>query len=184
VREEAEIHGPGLRLDAAIESVLSDPGVVNMMKRIALALVLALLCACVIRLPAFAAQQDEASKKELEKFQGTWVFVSMEQDGREAPKTEEPHTVTFEGDKFTVKLGNKVVQAGTHKLDPTKKPKTVDATVTEGEGKGTTMLGIYELEGDTIKVCFDSQGKQRPSQYRTAASPGYFMAVVKRSAKK
>jgi hypothetical protein len=37
-----------------------------------------------------------------------------------------------------------VVVAGTQKLDPTKDPHEIGSLVTEGEGKGTTMLGIYE----------------------------------------
>src|SRR5262249_17881493 len=126
----------------------------------------------------------DAAKKELEKFQGTWKFVSVEQDGKPLPKGEEPQTITFQGDKFAVKRGDQVIQAGTQKLDPGKKPKTVDATVTEGEGKGTTMLGIYEMEGDTLKACFDPQGKKRPTEFKTTAGSGYILVVIKRAEKK
>ena len=43
-----------------------------------------------------------------------------------------------------------MVQVGTQKLDPSKSPKTLDVTVTEGLNKGAVMLGIYELGGDTL----------------------------------
>jgi uncharacterized protein (TIGR03067 family) len=156
----------------------------NVVNRSLFALVMALLCAWATLLPAAADDKDDAAKKELEKFQGTWKFISMEQDGKQAPKSEETQTITFQGDKFAVKLGDKVIQAGTQKLDPGKKPKTVDASVTEGEGKGTTMLGIYELEGDTLKACFDPQGKKRPAEFKTTSGSGYFLVVVKRVEKK
>lgn len=119
----------------------------------------------------------------LKKIQGTWRFVSQEMDGKAMPKDEVAKlTVTFAGDKWTVRDGDKVLQAGTHKFDPSKKPGQVDAKITEGEGKGGAMLGIYELKGDTIKVCFDVAGKERPTSFSTKA--GQFSAVVQREKKK
>ena len=153
-----------------------------MVKR--MALVLALLGAWATVLPVAAEDKDDSGKNDLKKFQGTWTFVSMEQDGKQQPKGDEPQTITFEGDKFTVKMGDKIVQAGTQKLDPSKKPKAVDAAITEGEGKGTTMLGIYAVEGDTIKACFDPQGKKRPTEFKSAAGSGNMLAVIKRADKK
>ena len=75
----------------------------------------------------------------------------------------------------------KSVQAGTHKFDPTKKPGQVDAVITEGEGKDSKMLGIYEMKGDTMKVCFDPVGKSRPTSF--TAKEGEFFAVVQREKK-
>jgi len=90
-------------------------------------------------------------------------------------------TITFAGDKWTVRRDGEVVQAGTHKFDPGKKPPQVDAAVTEGEGKGFTMLGVYELKGDTLKVCFDPEGKERPTDFTGKA--GRMTAVVEREKK-
>ena len=155
-----------------------------MVIRTVLLLVPALLLACGTTLPVMADEKGDPGKDELKKFQGTWTFISMEQDGEQQPKGEEIQTITFERDKFTVKLGNKVIQAGKQKLDPTKKPKAVDATVTEGEGKGTTMLGIYVMDRDTIKACFDPMGKKRPTEFKTTAGSGYFLVVIKQADKK
>src|SRR5262249_7117574 len=86
-----------------------------------------------------------------------------------------PMKVTFTADKWSLRADNDVVQAGTHKLDPTKKPAQVDAVVSEGEGKGTVMLGIHELKGDRMKICFDPQGKDRPTGF---SSKGGRMIVI------
>lgn len=145
-----------------------------MRTRLAFALTAALLA------PAVADDKTEAAKKDSAKLQGTWDFVSMELDGQPVPKAEIPQTITFDGNKFAVKAADKVVQAGTQTLDPTQKPKTVDAPVTEGQGQGTTMLGIYEVDGDTLKACFDVFGKKRPTEFKTAAGTGHMLAVMKR----
>jgi uncharacterized protein (TIGR03067 family) len=101
--------------------------------------------------------------------------------GKEEPAADfKGMTVTFAGDKFTVKKGDEVIQVGTEKLDPSKSPKTVDVTVAEGLNKGAVMLGIYEISGDTLKVCFDPEGKKRPTEFKSASGSQTFVNVHKR----
>src|SRR5262245_3126070 len=54
--------------------------------------------------------------------------------------------------------------------------------MTEGPSKGTVMLGIYEFDGDTLKVCFDAEGKKRPTEFKSA--PGSAIFVILTSASK
>src|SRR5262245_10620047 len=112
----------------------------------------------------------------LKHLQGTWRFASVDMGGKPLPKEEATkRTITFVGDKWTVHEGDKILQAGTHKFDPSYKPGQVDAMVTDGEGKGNKMLGIYEMKGDnTMQVCFDPEGKERPTSF--TAKEGQFAA--------
>jgi uncharacterized protein (TIGR03067 family) len=146
-------------------------------------LAMTLLCACAALLSAVAQDKADPAKNDQEMLQGTWNFVSVEQDGSKQPRRkrgEDIQTITFKGDKFEVKRGSKVIQAGTQRLDPSKNPKTIDANVTEGEGKGTIQPGIYELQGDTLTACFDPQGKKRPTEFKTTAGSGYSLTVMQR----
>jgi uncharacterized protein (TIGR03067 family) len=119
----------------------------------------------------------------LKKIQGKWQFIAHEMNGKPAtPEELKMMTITFTGNKWAVSSGEKVVQAGTHKFDPTKKPGHVDAIVTEGEDKGNKMLGIYEMKGDKMKVCFDPKGKERPKSFK--AGEGQMSATVERIKKK
>ena len=88
--------------------------------------------------------------------------------------------VTFEGDKHTVKKGDEVIQVGTQILDPSKSPKTIDVTMLEGPHKGTVILGIYEIDADTLKVCFDPEGKTRPTAFNSPTGSKNFVNVHKR----
>ena len=129
-----------------------------------------------------AASEDDASKKESERLQGRWRSVSFEADGKKASEDQlKQRTITYTGDRWTVREGEKVIVAGTQKLDPSKTPHEIDSLITEGEGKGITMLGIYEFKGDTFKVCFDPQGKERPRDFTPKA--GRFVGVIRREKK-
>ena len=127
------------------------------------------------------ADEKADLEKEARKFQGTWTFESSETGGKELPIGElKEFLLTFEGNKHTVKKGDEVIQIGTQVLDPSKSPKTIDVTMTEGLNKGTVMLGIYEIDGDTLKVCFDPQGKKRPTEFKSPPGSKNFVNVHKR----
>src|SRR5687767_13576634 len=81
-----------------------------------------------------ALADDKADlEKEVKKFQGTWTIESSETGGMKLPADQlKAFRVTFDGDKHTVKNGDQVIQIGTQKLDPSKSPKTIDVTMTDG----------------------------------------------------
>ena len=127
------------------------------------------------------ADEKADLEKEVRKFQGAWTFESSETGGAKLPVGElKALILTFEGLKHTVKKGDDVIQVGTQKLDPSKSPKTIDVTIADGPNKGTVMLGIYEIDGDTLKVCFDPQGKKRPTEFKSAPGSENFVNVHKR----
>src|SRR5262249_19043596 len=111
------------------------------------------LCALALTTSAGAgARADDKAdvEKELKQFQGTWTFESVEAGGKEVPAAEfKGVTVTFEGDTYTVRKGDEVIQTARQKLDPSRSPKALDVTVVEGVNKGTVIPGIYEISGDT-----------------------------------
>src|SRR6516164_3912419 len=88
------------------------------------------LLAVGVLLAADAPKGD--AKKDQEALQGTWRPVSSEQGGKDQTDEAKDHTLTFEKDTFTVKKGDEVRIKGTFKVDPSKKPKTIDMTITEG----------------------------------------------------
>ena len=129
---------------------------------------------------AAADPKDDAAKKELDKFAGTWKAVSIVEDGKEVPKDEvEKVSLTVKGDDYTFRRGDAVIE-GTHKLDPGKTPKTIDAVRSTGPNKGKSILGIYELTDDTYKVCFAGPGQDRPTEFASKAGSGCRLIVMKR----
>lgn len=122
-------------------------------------------------------------KDELKKLVGTWMMVSGEEDGQKfAEQTIKGAKMVIKGDQYDVKIGE-VTFMGTLKVDPSKKPHAIDATETEGPFKGKTTLGIYELEGDSFKVCFAKSGEDRPKEFRTKSGTGHILHTWKREKK-
>jgi uncharacterized protein (TIGR03067 family) len=106
-------------------------------------------------------KKDNAANEELRKFEGTWALVSLEIDGKPAERPFDK--VVIKDDKATFSLGDKVIVEVTFSVDPTKNPKTMDATTTSGPDKGKKTFCIYELDGDNLKVCMP-EGEQRPKE--------------------
>jgi uncharacterized protein (TIGR03067 family) len=144
------------------------------MKRPAVILFCGLLCG----VPGGAGADDKA---EFRLVQGVWTFESQVVDGKERSATElKPMTITYEGERWTLKRGDEVFSAGTQKVDPTKSPRTVDVTITEGKRKGEVLLGIYELDGDALKTCLAPQAKGRPTAFASEAGSGAYLNIQKR----
>jgi uncharacterized protein (TIGR03067 family) len=81
---------------------------------------------------------------------------------------------------WTLRSDDKEMNKGTSTIDPRKKPKTIDFTITEGEGKGNEHLGIYELGEKTRKLCFASPGKERPTEFSSAPGSGQILVTFER----
>jgi uncharacterized protein (TIGR03067 family) len=120
------------------------------------------------------------AKTELE---GTWELVAIEADGKELKAPKDAQMVTT-GNKFVLKTGDKVVIVGTFKVDASTKPKTIDVTYTEGPDKGKSFKGIYEVDGDTSRFCRPLNPEDaRPTEFKTKAGGGVFLATYKRAKK-
>ena len=134
---------------------------------------------------AAVVADDAADKKDKEKLQGTWAAVSGEKEGKEDPEAKE-HALVFEGDKFSVKKGDKVVVRGTFKIDASKSPETMDIEISEGpeDVKGKTAQAIYALDGDELTWCVAEPGSgKRPEKLATKEGVKHMLVKLKREKK-
>ena len=136
--------------------------------------------AVVMLLSAHAHAADTSN--DLKAAQGIWTLSSGEVDGK--PLTEKQlkgGKLEIKGDGYTVKLADHETLTGTQKMDPTKSPKAIDITDSNGPNKGKTSLGIYEIKGDEFRVVFAATGKPRPTKFATTANSGQWMHVWKKA---
>jgi RNA polymerase sigma-70 factor (ECF subfamily) len=124
------------------------------------------------------ASKDEDEKK----LQGTWYTVSVESHGREVPQERiraKDVRLVVQSDRWTLKeTQGDADKEFTVLRDPAKKPKAIDIIYKSGENKGKTSLGIYELDGRTLRVCVGEPGDPRPTKFHGGGT--YTLEVFKR----
>ncbi len=123
---------------------------------------------------------DDLGVKELEKLQGTWSVASAEENGKEqADEKSRKLTIMIKSDIFSFKFeGQPKTLDMKLKLDPSSEPKAVDLASTIRGGQ--VSYGIYELEGEELKVCWSRSGKSRPDTFSTKSGDDRMFLTLKR----
>jgi uncharacterized protein (TIGR03067 family) len=128
---------------------------------------------------AWAQARDD--KKEQDRLQGTWEVLSITVDGKEMPAERvKGAKLIIKGDHYTfMPPGGEKIE-GVNKIDPSKSPKAIDATRTNGPDKDKTALGIYEVSGNELKLCLGRPGgSERPKDFK--GGEGLRVYVLKRA---
>ncbi len=121
-----------------------------------------------------------ADPKDADALQGTWLPTEAEFNGKPFPEdVRKSIKLVVKDDKYTVTVG-KETDKGTVKLNVSAKPKEMDIIGTDGPNKDKKFLAIYEIDGDTLKICYDLGGKNRPTEFKTKEGSALFLATYKR----
>ncbi len=118
------------------------------------------------------ASKSSLLEQSLDTFVGTWEIIDVQPPG----STKDAKRLLFRKDRTYAALdaNNQELWAGTFDLDPTTTPKVWDHRSHESQKTGGDALGIYELDGDTLKVCcvvgtWNEKlwtGKPRPTEFK------------------
>jgi uncharacterized protein (TIGR03067 family) len=128
--------------------------------------------------------RDDATKKDLERLQGDWAGVQMIRNGVKVTDDEiQVIFRTIKGNESTLLLFDKALLKETFTIDATKKPKTIDVVSPMGPDKAKSMLGIYEIDDRTLKICLAEPGKARPTDFAAKAGSGHVLTVWEREKK-
>jgi len=140
---------------------------------------------------AAQADSDAAVTRELKAMAGTWKEISRLRDGQNLP-TDQLGTMTQdENGKAEQRAGDRFGLVYSIKIDPTKTPKTIDYVVSGGAVRGDrpasvtgaaggTRQGIYELNGDSLRICLARPGKDRPTEFLSPPGKDLVLSVYQR----
>jgi uncharacterized protein (TIGR03067 family) len=146
------------------------------------ALVILVVASCVGMAGILTAGDEEAIRKDRKLMAGTWRVISLEKDGKKttAEQLDKTRSIFNADGKAMVQREGKPIIQGSIKIDPTRKPKQSEATYTQGELKGKTVLGIYEVDGNNMKICYALPGKDRPTEFSSTEGSGHVLIIYKR----
>jgi uncharacterized protein (TIGR03067 family) len=123
------------------------------------------------RAPVIPVNEDKVDK---EKAQGEWILVGREKDGKSREIAEDSvfyQKLKVEGNKFHIfqyDSRNPVVLNGTFDIDSAKKLKTIDFTLKDNGFGRKVWKGLYELDGDTWKICIAAnENIPRPREFKS-----------------
>jgi uncharacterized protein (TIGR03067 family) len=120
--------------------------------------------------PVVAADADHA------KLQGKWLVESFNYNGAQVERmVGAVRDIKDSGYTLVPKAGD-TINGVVKGLDSSKKPKTIDL-----EFNGQTLLGIYEFEGDTFKLCYNLNQPERPTEFASKPDTGLVLVIHKRS---
>jgi len=143
-----------------------------------------ILCACLAiaaSLTAPAADKPDDARA----LQGTWIPVKADLAGRPMPDAVlKTITLKLNASEYEVSVtGEPEPDKGTWELDPAAKPKGMKITGVKGPNAGKSFPAIYELEADTLRVCYDLSGAKRPTEFKTTPGTQLYLVIYNRKKK-
>jgi len=124
---------------------------------------------------AFAADPPDAKA-----IQGSWAPVKAELSGQPmAEAVLKTISLKLTDGKYEVHVGTQP-DNGTYTLDETTRPKSITVTGTDGPNRGRTFPAIYELKGDTLRICYDLSGAKRPAEFKSVANTRLYLVTYSR----
>ncbi|MDB6020661.1 MAG: hypothetical protein JWQ04_518 [Pedosphaera sp.] len=137
--------------------------------------ILTLCLLLVASMPLLAADSSDDAKA----LQGNWIPVKAELAGQPmADAVMKSITLKLDHGKYLVTVAGEP-DNGTYTLDLTSNPKGMTITGTEGPNHGRTFPAIYELKGDTLRICYDLSGAKRPTAFKSLAGTKLYLVTYR-----
>lgn len=118
-------------------------------------------------------------KDDARQIQGTWTIADAQFGGAPFP-AEAAKTIVLKLDGGKYELKAESLDKGTYSVDATAKPKTLDVFGVEGPNAGKHFPGIYELNGDVLKVCYELGDGPRPTEFKSPTGTKIFLVTYQR----
>jgi uncharacterized protein (TIGR03067 family) len=137
-----------------------------------------MLSALITAVPAGSQGQENADRQRLV---GTWTGWIVEGRG------DRPNAMI--GKITEMVITNQTIRArddqrdmgeGNYRVGRDQGWGTLDTAATGGPLRGKSYLGIYQLDGDTLRWCTANPGRPRPTQLMTRRGDGWYLMVLRR----
>jgi uncharacterized protein (TIGR03067 family) len=123
----------------------------------------------------YQSAEARAVDADQEKLQGKWTVESCAFNGMPVDALKDA-VREIKDVKYTLTSLSGDVFNGTIKLDASKQPKQIDLELND-----RTLKGIYEIDGDTLKIGYALEGDERPTELISKPDSGVVLVVHRRA---
>jgi len=135
-----------------------------------------IVCTCVVLILSVAAARAEEKVNII----GTWLPFEGTLNGEKLTDDFlKSFKVIVAKDGYKAVVGEQT-ESGTYKIDTKAKPTTMDIAPSDGPQKGKTIKAIFELSGDTIKICYPLENGEQPKEFASTKDSKVFLVTYKR----
>jgi uncharacterized protein (TIGR03067 family) len=125
-------------------------------------------------------KSTETVKQAAEALKGQWLMTKATVNGAPNGRMAGRARYFFDGTSSYIISNDYVVTVeGDFLIDPKRSPRTIDL-VSGAVGAQNRTYGIYEIDGDTLKLCLTMNVNRRPSQFESKRGSGDSLYIFKR----
>lgn len=102
---------------------------------------------------------------------GTWVPIAADVAGKPlfVAELRVKYFVLESGAYSIIDRTNHVVDSGSYYVNEAAQPATLDIVGRDGPSAGRTLRAIFQLDEDSLTVCYDLDGQERPANMQPQA---------------
>jgi uncharacterized protein (TIGR03067 family) len=129
---------------------------------------------------AAAVNLFAADTRDIKLLLGEWIPIKAELGGQAIPDAvlkaislklgQETYDVSVAGDP----------DKGIYEINSSTMPKSMLIKGTDGPNKGRTFPAIYEIDGGTLRICYDLSGAQHPKEFKSVAGTRLYLVTYQR----
>jgi len=113
---------------------------------------------------------------------GTWVPAAATMGGQPFPAAllTSMQLVVKDGQYVVTVAGQ--IDRGTVTIDTSTTPMAMTVSGVEGPNEGKTYPAIFAVVGETLRICYDLSGRQRPTAFASPPGSMHFLVDYRRIA--
>lgn len=112
-------------------------------------------------------KEIEVQQKARQDYAGTWRIETIASKGNVSEPDKQIIVDNKADGTWTLLIDDEEFSSGTNSFCPLCDPQEIDISITSGQGQGSVLQGIYELEESTRRLCFQSGTGSRPNSFES-----------------
>ena len=136
--------------------------------------------AVLVALLSGSMRAEESAADAMKQIEGTWLVKRGEANGQEVTdENVKSVKLSIFGGFYTLSAADHT-ESGSISVDPAQTPRAMDLVTSTGPDAGQLTLAIYEVQGETMKICASLNSGPRPTKFEAPVDSGIVLIIFQR----